>query len=192
MPLTERMAAARRGRVGSSEIAALPLINAHEYMTPGDVWDRVVLGTEVQENEAMRIGSYLEPHVLRMLRWQGLQSRACWLPYVHPDLPLSASPDAYSMPHKGYGRGLVEVKVTASAWGAELPTRVYWQVQGQLLLTGRPVCWVATLRGSRLDVSAVEPDLDAGVHIERAVAQFWDSYVLPRKRPDPIPFTFRS
>jgi putative phage-type endonuclease len=177
--LNAAQAAARAGRIGASEVAAL--LGEHPYMTALDVYQRITEGRQQELNGPMRVGQYLEPHVLRMLRWEGLRARACHRAYTHPSLPLSASPDAYAAPHRGYGPGLVEVKVTY-AW-AEIPAYVRWQAQAQLLLTGRSVCWVAALTGSRLVTVPVEADWGAFRDILEAVELFHEEHLRPRIPP---------
>jgi len=180
MVLNAAQAEARRTRVGASEVAAL--LGAHRYMKPIDVYDRIVHGTQQEANQAMRLGNLLELPVLQAARkLDGLRSRVCHRAYVHPTLPLSCSPDAYAMPHRGYPKGLVEAKVTY-AW-SDLPEYVYWQAQTQLLLTGRAVCWVAALTGSRLQTWIVEPSAEAFRDIETAVAAFEAECLVPRRPP---------
>jgi hypothetical protein len=145
------------------------------------VYERIVNGRQAELNGPMRVGSYLEAPVLRMLRWEGLRARACHRAYVHPTLPLTASPDAYAAPHRGYPAGLVEVKVTY-AW-AEIPAYVRWQALTQLLLTDRAVCWVAALTGSRLTVVPVEADWGAFRDILGAVELFNEQHLAPRIPP---------
>jgi hypothetical protein len=180
MVLTAAQAQARATRVGASEVAAL--VGEHPYLTPLEVYQRLVEGHQVEVNQAMRVGSLLEGPVLMLARrLEGLRSLACTRAYVHPSLPLSASPDAYAFPHRGHPKGLVEVKVTY-AW-AELPAYVYWQAQTQLLLTHRPVCWVVALTGSRLTTVLVEADPADQDRIEAAVEAFERDHLVPRIPP---------
>ena len=183
--LSEQQAAARATRVGASEVAAL--LDAHPYVSPLDIYARLKWGETPSVNQPMRVGALLELPVLRLAeKLEGLRARSCVRAYVHPTLPLSASPDAYSWPHRGYPRGLVEVKVTY-AW-ADLPGYVYWQAMTQLLLTHRPVNWVVALAGSRLGVYPVEADRAAFDQIEAAVADFDQRYLAPGiPPPSPVP-----
>jgi hypothetical protein len=162
----------------------------HPYMDAYDVYQRIIAGDTREANDRMRVGTYLEPHVLRMLRWQGLRARSCHRAYIHPILPLSASPDASAAPQRGYGHGLVEVKVSG-AWTA-VPGWIRLQAMAQLLLTGREVCWVACLTGSRLVVEPVERDWGTFADIEDAVASFTASHLQPMIAPQRSPYIFTA
>jgi hypothetical protein len=157
------------------------LLGQHPYLSARDVYERIVNGRRQEVTAQMRNGQLLEPAILRLLRTEGLRTLACSRAYVHPTLPLSASPDAYAWPHRGYGRGLVECKATY-AW-AEIPAYVRWQALTQLLLTDRSVCWVAALTGSRLVTVPVEADWGAFRDILEAVELFNEQHLRPRIPP---------
>jgi hypothetical protein len=182
--LSPAQRAARRSRVGASEVAAL--WGEHPYVTAADVWDRIVTGAVRAPTGRMIVGSELERPILRILtRWYSIRARPCWRAYVHTDVPLAASPDGYVPPD-----GLVEVKVTSAWTDATPPPYVVAQVQAQLLLTRRAYCHVAVLRGALLDVGIIEADPLAQARIVDAVARFDAEYLRPRIRP-PVPeFTF--
>ena len=193
MGLTKWQLAAREHRVGASEVPAL--LGLSPYAGPADVWDRL-MGVEVAKDPSinMRVGSYLEPHVLKMARWLGLKAYRCNRAYVHDTLPLSASPDAYTEPHRGYPKGLAEVKVTG-AWTPGVdraPEYVRAQVQTQLLLTGRPVAWIVALQGSALNLYVEEPDPEYMDRIEAVVAAFQRDHLITGVRPDPITEPFKG
>jgi len=184
MVLSTAQRAARATRVGASEVAAI--MGEHPYMTAEQVYDRIVNGVSQPESINMRVGAYLEPYVLRMARdLLGVRSRACHRAYVHPTLPLCASPDAYSGPH-----GLVEVKVTG-AWSRGRPG-AFWQVQTQLMLTGRDWCDVLVLAGSNLTVERIDADPSAWVTICSEVERFDRLHLTPRVAPVLPPFTFKE
>lgn len=184
MVLSTRQREARATRVGASEVAAL--MGEHPYMTPLDVYDRIVNGVQQPESINMRVGAYLEPYVLRMARdLLGVKSRACHRAYVHHTLPLCASPDAYSGPH-----GLVEVKVSG-AWSRGRPG-AFWQVQTQMMLTGRDWCDIVALSGSNLTVERFDADVSAWAKIAEVVAAFNVLYLAPRIPPVLPPFMFKE
>jgi len=187
MVLTEAQREARQGRVGASEAAALPLINEHPFMDAAELYDRVVLGAEREVNQRMLVGQYLEPAILDLLRRiYHLHPLACARAYVHPVLPASCSPDAYLPPD-----GLVEVKVT-SAWAADRPRYVEWQVQQQLWLTRRAYAQVAVLTGSQLQLHLVERDDDMIGQLTEALEQFQADHLVPRIRPAAKPLIFQA
>jgi predicted phage-related endonuclease len=191
MSLSKWQRAARTGRVGASEVPAL--LGMSPYMTPADVFDRVTgQAPDREPNINMRVGTYLEGHVLKMARWLGLNATRCNRAYVHPWLPLSASPDAYTAPHRGYGKGLGEVKVT-SAWASGIdraPEYVRAQVQTQLMLADRDIGWVIALQGSRLGIYEEPADKEMQERITEAVAEFWALHLSTGERPEEPPFQF--
>jgi hypothetical protein len=175
--LTQAQREARRYRVGASEVAALPGIDEHRFVTPADIYDRIVYGTSREPSLNMMVGAYLEPTVVAMARrFLGLPLRACTRPYVHPTLPLTASPDAYAGPG-----ALAEVKVTG-AW-VTVPRYVYWQVQTQLLLTRRATCYVVVLAGSSLTYEVIDADREAQDIVLEAVRLFWRDHLAPLNPP---------
>jgi predicted phage-related endonuclease len=184
MVLSTAQREARATRIGASEVAAI--MGEHPYMTPLDVYDRIVNGVQREQSINMAVGAYLEPYVLRMARdLLGIRSRACHRAYIHPTLPLCASPDAYSGPH-----GLVEVKVSG-AWSKGRPG-AFWQVQTQMMLTGRDWCDIVALAGSNLTVERVDADVSAWARIISEVNRFNDEHLTPRVPPVLPPFTFKE
>lgn len=184
MVLSTAQRAARETRVGASEVAAI--MGEHPYMTPLDVYDRIINGVQREPSINMLVGAYMEPHVLRMARdLLGVRSRACSRAYIHPTLPLCASPDAYSGPH-----GLVEVKVTG-AWSNGRPG-AFWQVQTQLMLTKRDWCGVVVMAGSSLTVERIDADPSAWVTICSEVERFDRLHLTPRIAPVLPPFVFKE
>lgn len=184
MVLSAAQRKARATRIGASEVAAI--MGEHPYMTALDVYERIVYGAVRETTVPMLVGQMLEPAVLRLARdILGIPSRACSRSYVHPTLPLCASPDAYSGP-----TGLVEVKVTG-AWnnGASW---AFWQVQTQLMLTGRAYCEVVALQGSMLTSFTVRPDPAAFGRIREEVERFEREHLTPRVAPVKPEFVFRA
>lgn len=184
MVLSAKQREARATRVGASEVAAI--MGEHPYMTALDVYDRIVNGTQRDQTINMMVGAYMEPYVLRMARdLLGIRSRACSRAYIHPTLPLCASPDAYSGPH-----GLVEVKVSG-AWSKTGPG-AFWQVQTQMMLTGRDWTDIVVMAGSNLTVERVDADVSAWHKIVEEVARFYAFHLAPRKAPVLPPFMFKE
>lgn len=155
-------------------------------MSAADVYDRVALGLSREVNERMLVGQLLEAPVLDLVRHlRGLRLKACHIGYAHPTLPLCASPDAYVLGESA----LCEVKVTG-AWAEDQPRYVFWQVQTQLLLTGREHAYVAVLNGSRLNLHDVPADEQAQALVLAAVQDFDERHLAPRSRPTPPELTF--
>jgi predicted phage-related endonuclease len=184
--LNARQAEIRRTRVGASEVAGL--LGMSDFTSPQSVYDRIVYGIEDEPNEAMRIGLMLEPHAAELLKMRGIVSRACHRSYVHPWLPLCATPDLYVNAHAGYPRGLGEFKTSsAKMWGDDVPPWWMAQIQTQLLLGNRDIGWLVVLNGSRLTVIAVEPDKAMQDIIEARVYAFYKEHLEPGIRPDDPP-----
>lgn len=184
MVLSAKQREARATRVGASEVAAL--MGEHPYMTALDVYDRIVNGVQREATINMAVGAYMEPYVLRMARdLLGIRSRACSRAYVHPTLPLCASPDAYSGPH-----GLVEVKVSG-AWSKTGPG-AFWQVQTQMMLTGRDWTDIVVMAGSNLTVERVAANVQAWADIYTEVYRFNRDHLTPRIPPVQPPFVFKE
>ena len=184
MVLSAKQREARATRVGASEVAAL--MGEHPYMTALDVYDRIVNGVQREATINMAVGAYMEPYVLRMARdLLGIRSRACSRAYVHPTLPLCASPDAYSGPH-----GLVEVKVSG-AWSKTGPG-AFWQVQTQMMLTGRDWTDIVVMAGSNLTVERVDAEPSAWVKIVEEVTRFALDHLYANKPPVQPPFVFKE
>lgn len=189
MTLNRHNIEARATRVGASEVAGL--MGLSPYNDPLSIYDRIVNGAQVKENLAMRAGNYLEEHALVMAKWQGLRTRRAWRSYVHDSLPLVATPDAYAMPHRGYAKGLAEVKTMAWQPPAILPSHLM-QMQTQMALTDRPVCWHVALTGSRLTLTPVERDPAIWESIEWAVARFYLDHLLPKRPPERDPYILNA
>lgn len=144
-PLTDANWAARKMRVSASEIAAL-MPEGHPFMDARDVWDRLSgLRLPVEPNDAMKLGTILEPGILRAAsdRW-GWRVITNSRTFRHRSSPLCATPDARIAKENA----LVEVKFSSNptAW-AHLPAHVWWQCQAQMMCTGAARVEVAVLAG---------------------------------------------
>jgi len=178
--LSPEQRAARRTRIGASEVAALLEPSEHPYTTPARIYERIVEGVETESNARMRVGQRLEPAVLALARQEFLlKARACHRSYVHPYLPVCASPDAYLTD----GEGLVEVKVTSALWTDQPPRYVIAQVQCQLWLAHRSYAQVVVLQGSSLRCLSVQRDGAFIARIEAGVRRFWERHLRPLHPP---------
>lgn len=131
---------ARQKGIGASEAAAACGLSRWEL--PLEVWNRKVNGGETEENDAMWLGTQMEPIVAAMFtRKTGLPMKASPGLYQHPELPwMLASPDGFLED----GRG-VELKTTTSRNGDlgeegtdEVCTEWLLQGQQQIAVTGVP------------------------------------------------------
>ena len=180
----------RQGRIGASEAGILT--GSSGYGDPTSLYRRVLALEEPGPSSIpQRMGNILEPVVLRAARdIFGLITTRCWRGYAHPDLPLSASPDAYARPYGSYPAGIAEVKTTSAQWADQPPEYVLDQVQVQLLLTHKPVCHVIVLQGTMLRLFQVEPDHQRQELILDRVREFTEGHLRPRVEPIRPPFQF--
>lgn len=187
MTLSLEQRAARRHRIGASECAALLDPPCHPFVTRQAIYERLIEGRETEVNHNMVIGQLAEPHVLAMARdYFGLKAMACSRAYVHPSLPLAASPDAYMRD----GEGLLEIKTTSSQWVDQPPPHVVAQVQCQLWLAHRSYAHIVVWQGSRLRLFTVEKDGLVISAIEGGVRRFWDHHLRPHIPPGPVSHDF--
>lgn len=184
---TEAGHAIRASRVGASEVGAIVEPGQHPYVTPADVYARIVHGyRRPVSGTRVRLGNDLEAYVAK--RWSELERAKvvrCWLTYPHPDVALSATPDYYVPYHS-----LLEVKVDRGGpsddW-ADLPRYVYWQVVAQLACTGRDIGHVAALVGSDVRRFTVVRDGAAEARLLAAVHAFEVRHLSAKVPPADVP-----
>jgi len=162
--------AARRHGITATKIAAVA--GVHPWLSAIEVYDDMVgIAADVEENTAMRAGTWLEPFICR--EWAADTGRAIARAglFAHPVLPwMMATPDRLVLKPgrtSWFGKwanvdSLLEAK-TALGWGAlawsdEVPTHVQMQVQWQLAVTGLDRAWVVALAGPQIKPFAVERD----------------------------------
>lgn len=180
---SERGHAIRATRVGASEVGAL--MGWHPYVTRADVWARLSGHDKRKpETDAMRMGNVLESTVARL--WAERERRrvvACSRTYAHDVVELAATPDYYVPHHE-----LLEVKVSGDRelW-ATLPEYVYWQVQAQLLCTGRRRGHVAALVGGVLRTYQVDADPGDQALMAAEVVAFMRTVAAGEPPPDASP-----
>jgi predicted phage-related endonuclease len=182
--LTEAQHEARRTRIGASEVGAL--LGHHPWTDPARIFARIMDGPDPKkQTESMRAGHLLERAIGHAAASDlGLSVRACSRTYVHPTLPLAASPDFYCRDAAGIG-GVLEVKLSRdwSDWLDGPPPWYAWQVRAQLALTDRPYGILAALVGTSLQVHAIERDAGKEAELFEAVAAFDRDYLAPSKPP---------
>jgi predicted phage-related endonuclease len=185
--LTEAQHDLRRTRIGASEVGAL--LGPHPYTDPARIYARIVDGPEpAKDSRAMAAGHALERAIGDVAAAElGLRLRACSHTYIHPTLPLAASPDFYAAERSGEGGpGLLEVKLSRewSDWSDGPPPWYAWQVRAQLALTGRPWAYLAALVGTAMQTHRIERDLDLEAELLDAVSSFQVRHLAPRIPPE--------
>src|SRR4029077_20863261 len=183
--LTTAQHEARRSRIGASEVGAL--LGPHPYTDPARIYARIVDGPAPEKSSrAMQAGHALESAIGEVAaKSEGLRLRACSRTYVHPTVPLAASPDFYARDVAG-SRGLLEVKLSRewSDWSDGPPPWYVWQVRAQLALTGRPWAYLAALVGTAITVHRIERDFSLELELLEAVERFAVAHLIPRKPPE--------
>lgn len=172
---------ARRDRVGASEVGCL--LGEHPYLTKAALYLRLTQGVSLQRTSArMQLGSDLEDTIAKLAaRETGLHVMRSWRTYLHPDVPLAATPDYYIVPG-----GLLEVKLSGDweLWRDGLPAYVEWQVRAQLACTNRQTAVVAVLLNGSLKTFDVERDRTKEAAMLEAVRVFFFAHLLPRIPPE--------
>lgn len=191
-PLTEANALIRAANVTASEVAAL-LPTGHPYATPQSIYDRLVTPGVAPDkgSQAMRIGSAMEATILRFAEAEmGFKARANSRSFVHPQVRLAATPDAFvigRMPWTiGPERAIVEIKMSGRAelW-REIPDYIEWQCRAQLACTGRDVVYIVVLAAMRLLSFPVYREPNKEAELVAAVDAFWRDHIVARVRPEP-------
>jgi predicted phage-related endonuclease len=201
-PLTEKNAAIRAVNVSASEVAAL-MPSGHPYASAQSIYDRLVNPERAKPgSQAMRIGSAMEPSILRFAEAElGFKARANATTFVHPWVRLCATPDAFARSRMPWAitteRALIEVKMSGRADGwRDIPDYIEWQCRAQLACTGYDVVYIVVLAAMRLLSFPVFRERDKEAQLSDAVLAFWQDHVIPRVRPEPAapaiatPFSF--
>ena len=182
----------RRYDITSTEIAAL--FGISPYTTEFELWHRKHAMTDVEydENERMKWGTRLESAIANgVAEDQGWSIRKMD-EYIRDDeLRLGASFDYAIGDH-----GILEIKnvdalVFRDGWtfdedgNLEAPLHIEIQVQQQLMLSQRSVCYICALIGGNRVVK-IERHPDPNVHsaIKEKSGQFWDS-IDSGRQPSP-------
>jgi len=184
--LTNEQHEQRRTRIGASEVGAL--LGPHPFTDPARIYARIIDGPgPAKDSRAMRAGHALERAIGNVAAGElGLRLRACSMTYVHPVLPLAASPDFYARDRTGGEPGLLEVKLSRewSDWTDGPPPWYVWQVRAQLALTGRPWAYLAALVGTSMQTHRIDRDPSKELELLDAVAIFWAKHLEPRNPPE--------
>ena len=187
-PLTPANALIRSQNVTASEVAAL-MPCGHPYITPADIYDRIALGEESKDSQAMRIGSALEDSVLRFAQSEiGFEAVPNDKTLVHPWARLAATPDAWLLSRWPSAlqmeNALIEVKVSGRAelW-QDIPPHVDWQCRAQMAVTNRDVVYIVVLVAMRLLSFPVYRAPDQETELLDRVQRFWADHIEAGVRP---------
>lgn len=183
----EQWLAERRNGIGSSDIATL--LGVNDYQSQYELWlDKTGRAEGEAQNEAMRRGHWLEPHVADYFAERtGLTVRRCGLVKRRGMWILRATPDRLTS-----DGGVVEIK-TIGSWakvGAEwrhggIARHAYAQGQWQLLVTGRAHAWFAayTIDQEPQIRGPVERDEPLINRMRRLAMQWWSDHIVADVAP---------
>ncbi len=168
--------------LGGSTIGAA--VGVDPYTSPIRLWLELTRGERRQANEAMRLGTMLEPVIFRALRAFGVPAKRS--PSGAPAWPdkgrewLAGHPDGFLVD----GSAVVEAKAAGHGY-TEPPLHWQAQVQTYLHLTGLDGALVAQLAGLHLSTWEVERDQRA-IDALLELAQVFVGYVERREQPPPL------
>jgi len=180
--LTQASHDLRATRVGASEVGAV--MGVDPFRGPMRVWERLVLGTETEPSERMRLGSALEVPIARFwAKERGERVRVNTLTHVRGRMVATAD---------GFTRGgLLEVKWSSysDAWAGGLPEHIYWQCVAQSWVWRGPqrqrITVVALVEG-KLREYLVEPTRAERMEVRDTVDRFLRLYVDTGEIPLPF------
>jgi len=186
-PLTAANDLIRSRNVSASECYAL--LGKHPYATPQSIYDRLSTPQDYghpEQSEAMGIGVFMEARVAAYAAQRlGLRLRANTRTVEHKTVNLCATPD-YLVLGKPM---LVEVKVSGITYGwseDDLHPHYEYQARAQMACTGRDVCIIAALVGSKFYSIPVTRDSEKEQRLLDAVDAFFNDNVLPGIRPGDV------
>ena len=185
----------RKHNIGGSDIAAL--FGASPWMTEFTLYAEKSGITEYQvdENNKMRLGKYLEPFIGELLAkelgWNVVRSREYHLSSTVTGMGCTLD---FDVTDHEWGPGICETKVVfdyadyMEFWSDDrAPPHIELQVQHQLAVTGRPWAAIAVLvmQTGTLAPAIIRRPIPAVIsEIELKVQMFWES-VKAKRRPEP-------
>ena len=182
--------AARRAGVGGSDIGAL--LGASPFTTPLQVWASKTSGDTTAENDAMRVGSALEPGVIALgMAWLPDNFGGRWwlddapALLAHPDQPVAQySPDGIA--HGPDATVLLEAKVTSKHLD-EPPPHWVAQVQWGLGITGLDTALIVAVNGSRAKYWPITADPVWFANALDYAAAWWSAHIIGGEMPGADP-----
>lgn len=181
--LTPEQRELRKMGVGSSDIGAVAGLSP--YASPLDVWLQKRGLATVEENEAMRWGTAMEPVIAQAYEREHLAEGevVCTSGTVrHAEEPwILATPDRIVTDARFRPVRLVEIKTvshrSAHHWGEahdEVPPWYRAQIEWQMLVTGVTTCDLAALiGGAELRVYRITQDRDLAAMLVEIGRRFW-------------------
>lgn len=178
----------RRQGIGGSDAAAL--VGLNPYASAFSVFmDKLGLAAEVEENEAMWLGTQLEPILAeRFMQETGLKVERRNVIYQHPEHShMLANIDRWIV---GKNAGL-EIKTTSMMNksdfnNGEIPANYYCQSTHYMAVTGASEWWVAVaVLGKGFHIFKIErneDEINALIEVERG---FWENNVMKNVAPLP-------
>lgn len=178
----KRWREARRLGIGGSDIAAL--LGVNPFATALDVYRSKVEGYETPETEQMRIGSRIEPFIVR--EFHKMKPDFC---ITNPkrlykrDGIFLATPDrlldiAGTLPH-----AILEIKNT-EYWSREKRTMAAYQVQWYCFVLGVKFGYICALeKGWRLNVQPIVRDDELVERMRDTALVFWENHVALKTPP---------
>ena len=188
MTFTMEQLEARKKGIGASEAAAV--LGLNPYRTPLDVWLQKKGILEVQETQAMKLGTRLEPVVAEMY---SEATQSVLIP--SPTLFYTKNPVIFATPDrlvKGGNKGL-EIKTAnarmADAWGGENTDEIpqYYLIQTIICMavTDLPEWDVAALIGGQdFRIYNIQRDIELEQSIIERLLQWWETYIVGNHEPD--------
>lgn len=178
----------RRQGIGGSDIAAIA--GVHPWRSALSVYLEKTGEFEVEENEAMRWGTILEPVVAQEFarRYPDCQVRRVNAVLQHPEIPYFLANIDREVRKRGSQSGILEIK-TSSAWMGgrwhnEIPDWVMAQVQWYMGITGYTWAAIAVLIGGN-DYREFEVSRDDEVIelLQQVGKKFWEEHITPGVPP---------
>lgn len=191
--LTAEQLEVRKSGIGASESAAI--MGLSPFDSPMSIWMRKVGLQEVEPNEAMEAGSFLEGGIAKWYsHMTGATLHHCLKTLRHPKhKAVLATPDRFIVEARKR-TGLVEIKDVGSAredWGEEgtdqVPVHYLVQVAQQLEVTGLPYAKLVAFfhdRRTRPRVYHIERNRELQDEIVDSVNTFWSKHVVPKVAPE--------
>lgn len=188
-------------RIGGSDIPKL--LGISSYGNARDVYDRVVLGEELEWSPVMERGAAVEPELRAYgQNFLGLELEDCESDYhAHPELEFAGA-QIDDIARFGGMPVVVDYKSQsrwAKGWGAmgtdEVPEHIRAQMTWELLCSGRELGLLVVGFGGDCPPPAlfnianvvtyeIERDERFESYCVQVAKEFWSAHVLPRKAPD--------
>ena len=170
--------------IGASQSAAV--LGVHPWMTAVELWNELVNGFQPKEdNLAMYLGREMEP-ILRDLfqRETGMKVKQDNKIRIHDKYSfLTTNLDGMVVGEKVP----VEFKTTAKKWDGEIPDHYFVQLQHQMMITGAPHIYFASLSlgyDKQMIIEKYNRDDKFISDLESSLVKFWHKSVEGNVAPE--------